>query len=319
MIKKKKQYSSIIIAICLLVSGFILSCSGGKNAGSPDESATNGNITISIDESFKLLFDTQLYTFHSFYPDAHITPLYKPEIEVINDFLLDSVRTIVSTYKLTKEEEESLLAQQIVVRTTKIATDALALIINPDNTDSLILCTDIEKIFKGEISSWNQINAKNNSGQISIVFDNIKSGNVRYFKEKFNLPDSLSSNFMSARTNEEVIAYVKNHRGALGILSSNWISDKQDTVSEKFLSEIKVVALTPEYDPSGPYYYKPYQGYIADKSYPYIREVYMSCRESFIGLGRGFIQFVAGEKGQRIVLKSKLVPAYMPGRVLHSK
>lgn len=319
MMNKKKQYNRIIIAGCFLVSVLFFSCSGGKSTGQIDENPTRGNIKISIDESFKLLFDTQIYTFQHFYPDAHITALYKPEIEVVNDFLNDSVRTVVSTYKLSKEEEDALLAKQIVVLTTKIAYDALALIISPDNADSLLQSTDIEKIFKGEITSWNQINTKNTSGQISIIFDNIKSGNVRYFKEKYNLPDSLPSNFMSARTNEEVISYVKSHRGALGILSSNWISDKQDTVSEKFLSEIRVVAITPEYDPEGPRYFKPYQAYIADKSYPYVRDVYMLCRETFLGLGRGFTQFVAGEKGQRIILKSKLVPATMPVRILNFK
>jgi phosphate transport system substrate-binding protein len=319
MMNRKKHYSSSIIAGCFLVIVLIFSCSRGRSTGQINETPTSGNIRISIDESFKLLFDTQLYTFQYFYPEAHITPSFKPEIEVVNDFLNDSVRTVVSTYKLSKEEEDNLLAHQIVVLTTKIAYDALALIINPDNVDSLLLSTDVEKIFQGKISSWSEINPKNNSGQINVVFDNIKSGNVRYFKEKFNLPDSLPSNFMSARTNEEVISYVKNHRGALGILSSNWISDRQDTVSEKFLSEIRVVAITPEYDPTGPNYFKPYQAYIANKSYPYVRDVYMLCRETFLGLGRGFIQFVAGEKGQRIVLKSKLVPATMPVRILNFK
>ncbi len=319
MINKGKLYISLFIAGCFLASVFIFACNRGKDTGQPDETPTSGNIRISIDESFKLLFDTELYTFHHFYTNAHITPSYKPEVEVVNDFLSDSVRTIVSTYKLTKEEEDALLAHQIVVLTTKIAYDGLALIINRENDDSLLRCTDIAKIFQEKISSWNQINTKNKSGQISIIFDNVKSGNVRYFKEKYNLPDSLPSNFMSAQTNEEVISYVKSHRGAIGILSSNWISDRQDTVSEKFLSEIRVVGITPEYDPEGTRYFKPYQAYIADKSYPYVRDVYMLCRETFLGLGRGFTQFVAGEKGQRIVLKSKLVPATMPIRILNFK
>ncbi len=319
MKNKNLKYFGLFLAGCFLATAFFFSCTGGTGPKVPDETPTQGNIRISIDESFRLLFDAQLYTFHAFYPNAHITASYKPEIEVVNDFLLDSVRTIVSTYKLTKEEEESLLAKQIVARTTKIAYDALALILNPDNPDTLLRSTDVANIFKGKVTTWNTINPKNKSGRINIVFDNIKSGNVRYFKEKYHLPDTLPANFMSAQSNEEVINYVKTHPGALGILSSNWISDKQDTVSEKFLKVIKVAGITPEYDPEGTRYFKPYQAYIADKSYPYVREVYMICRETFTGLGMGFIQFVAGEKGQRIVLKSKLVPATMPIRIVSLK
>ena len=42
----------------------------------------------------------------------------------------------------------------------------------------------------------------------------------------------------------------------------------------------------------------------------------MHSRESFTGLGSGFVSFVAGEKGQRIILKSGLIPATMPIRII---
>jgi len=42
-------------------------------------------------------------------------------------------------------------------------------------------------------------------------------------------------------------------------------------------------------------------------------------REYFSGLGTGFAQFIAGEKGQRIFLKSGLVPAQMPIRLVEVK
>ena len=38
--------------------------------------------------------------------------------------------------------------------------------------------------------------------------------------------------------------------------------------------------------------------------------------QGYSGLGMGFASFVAGETGQRIVLKAGLVPVRMPGRNL---
>ena len=66
-------------------------------------------------------------------------------------------------------------------------------------------------------------------------------------------------------------------------------------------------------------YLKPYKAYIAMKKYPLSRQVYMISRETRSGLGSGFITYVASDKGQRIVLKSGLVPATAPIRLVEIK
>jgi phosphate transport system substrate-binding protein len=48
-----------------------------------------------------------------------------------------------------------------------------------------------------------------------------------------------------------------------------------------------------------------------DKSYPFVRELNMHSRESFTGLGSGFVSFVDGEKGQRDYSEIGIVPAPM--------
>lgn len=310
----------VIIALTSIISVLVVvNCNYDPKAGLKKETATRGTIKIGVDESMQMLLDTELYTFQAFYQNAHITPQYKPTLDVLGDFLDDSVRTIVTTVKLTKEEEDYLKSLQLEPKTVIIAYDALALILNKSNPDSFLLSTDVKNIMTGKVTDWNQINPKNKSGKIKIVFDNVKSGNIIYFKEKFRLDSILPENFVAAKTNEEVISYIEKNQDAIGILSVNWISDKHDSVSQKFLSHITVAAISPEYDPEGGEYFRPYQAYIADKSYPYVREVYMISRETFLGLGSGFTQFVAGEKGQRIVLKSRLVPATMPVRLVKVK
>lgn len=279
------------------------------------ETPTRGNISISVDESFQLLFDTELYTFHALYTDAKIQAGYKPESDVLADLMNDSVRTIVLTRDLTKEEKALLFEQKFLAVTTKVAHDGLALLVNRDNADTMLSVEQLENIFRGKLSTWNQINPKSPSSPVNVVFDNNKSGNVRYMREKFALTGNFPSNCFAVNSNEEVIKYVENNRSALGIISVNWVSDKNDSVSNRFLKNIKVVAVGTDNE-SASSYYKPYQGYIAEGSYPLSREVYMISREPFAGLGTGFVSFVAGEKGQRIILKSGLVPATMPVRLI---
>jgi phosphate transport system substrate-binding protein len=154
---------------------------------------------------------------------------------------------------------------------------------------------------------------------MKVVFDNDKSGNVRFLVEKLHLPKKFPNYCSAVNSNEDVVNYVESHKNAIGIVSVNWISDRQDSVSHSFLSKVNVVAVSNEIEPDGGYYYRPYQGYVADKSYPFIRSVYVICRETFSGLGSGFSSFLAGDIGQRIILKSGMVPATMPIRLIQVK
>jgi phosphate transport system substrate-binding protein len=319
--KRTMKRTAIKLLMLAIIGVLVIVMSGctGQQGAATDETPTRGNIRIAVDESFSLLLDTELYTFHTFYQYAHVTPLYLPENDVIDYFLSDSIRTIVTTRKLTKDQEEYFSSRQIIPKTTTIAYDALAIIVNRSNPDSFLMYPQVMNIFKGGIVNWNEISKKNNNGKIKVVFDNNKSGNIRYFIEKFGLTGKFASNFIAASSNEQVISYVENNKNALGIVSVNWISDKHDSTSIEFLNRIRVAAITPEYDPEGSDYYKPYQAYIADKSYPFIREVYIITKETFSGLGTGFTAFIAGEKGQRIILRSRLVPATMPIRVIQIK
>lgn len=299
----------------IMMSLLIGSCRNPMGVQPLDEAPTRGNIKMSIDESFQLLYDTQIYTFESLYPNAKIKPDYKPETEVLADLMNDSVRNVVMTRDLTKQEKDILFSQKFVARTTKIAHDALALIVNRNNPDTLMLDFQFGDIFRGKITNWKQINPKSADKPINVVFDNNKSGNVRYFREKFALTGNFPANCFAVNNNEEVIKYVKDNPSALGIISVNWISDTQDSVSEKFLESVRIV----EVGTNTMNYCKPFQGYIAEGSYPFIRDVYMISRETFSGLGTGFASFVSGDQGQRIVLKSGLVPATMPIRLIEIK
>ena len=306
---------SIVLALVTLI--FIGSCGQGGQK-SIDETPTRGDIKIAVDESFQQLVDTQIYTFQSLYTYAKIQPLYKPEADVISAFMKDSVRTMLITRKLTKAEEDWLLSQNFVGRSTLVAYDAIAFVMNNENADSLINYNAIRDICNGKIKIWQDVNAKSKLGDIKVVFDNAKSGAVRLIKERFNLTQ-FPANFYAVSNNNEVINFVEKNKNSIGIIGVNWISDVNDTVTHNFMNRVKVAAISSQASPDTPEFFKPLQGFIYNKNYPFVREVYMVGRETFAGLGYGFTSFVAGEIGQRIILKSGLVPATMPIRLIQTK
>jgi phosphate transport system substrate-binding protein len=284
-----------------------------------DETPTRGSIKIAVDESYQLLADAELFTFQSLYKDAKVAPKYLSGDSILKLFLDDSVRVIITSSKLTDNEVAYLRGKSIIARTTKIAYDALAFIVNKSNTDQQIRYNTLKDIFTGKTTKWEQINPQSKLNDIKIVFDNPGSNNVKTIMNKFGISGSLPSYCYSASKNSEVISYVENHPEAIGIISVNWISDPRDSISHSFLSKIKVVSVTSEYNSEGSDFYSPHPAYIANQNYPFTREVYTINRESFAGLGTGFTSFVAGDAGQRIILKMGMLPATMPVRLVEVK
>jgi len=313
-----KAKSSFFLMAGLGISLLLSSC-GGNSGQKELDTPTAGTIRVGIDDSYRLLLEAEIYTFESLYTRAHIQPVYKNEVDVINDFINDSMPLIIVNRKLTEKQEKYLNSIQYIPRTTLIAQDALALIVNRENKDTTFFYEQVKEILKGKITNWKQLNPKSGLTDIKVVFDNFKSGNPRYFKEKFEI-DSFPSNCFAVLDNAEVIAYVEKNKGALGIISVNWISDPKDTISHGFLQRIKVagIAIEGDNDP-GTRFYRPFPGYIAEGSYPFCRSVYCINRQPYTGMAYGFSSFIAGEKGQMIVLHSGLVPAAMPVRLVEIK
>jgi phosphate transport system substrate-binding protein len=142
---------------------FFSAC-GGMGKTAVNETPTRGNIRITADESFKPIIETEVFTFTHLYTNAKITPQYKPEYDVINDFMNDSVKVIVTSKKLSDYQIQYLRDTQVIVRTTTYAYDALALVTNRNNKDTLLAYNTVRNIFLGNTRKWQEINPKSKLG-----------------------------------------------------------------------------------------------------------------------------------------------------------
>ena len=303
------------IAIC----GVILISCGQSKANKNIDTPTSGKIKVGIDDSYKLMMEAQFDLFTAFYKNASFDTIYDAETNIINMFLKDSIETMVISKQLSKKQMEDLRANLIVPTSTLIAHDAIAFILNKNNKTNKLLYDQVRDIFLGKIKTWNQIDSKSGLGSIKMIFDKNGSANVRYFMEKFNIKE-FPSTFSASTSNNQVINAVEKDKNAIGIISVNWISDPQDSISHNFLQRTQVAAITAfEGSTDADTYYKPYQAYIVDNSYPFVRDVYFINRQTYNGLGLGLASFIAGEKGQTVILRSGMVPAAAPVRVIELK
>ncbi len=288
-------------------------CSGNGGSKEPTDTATSGNVNIVVDESFQQLFDTQIYTFQSFNKEAFIHAKYLPENEGLKALIQDSCKVVVMCRDLTKEERKNFEVANLFPISTKIAEDAIAILVNPENTDSTLTVDKLKSILLGIDTTWKQINAKSELGKIEVVFDNAGSANARYMQDTLLQGKHFAKGVFAVKSNPEVVDYVNKNKNAIGILSVNWISDQEDTLTHDFLKKIKVLAISK--DPASEAF-KPYQAYIKTKDYPFTRSVYMINRQTRYGLGMGFVSFVAGQKGQLMILKAGLIPSIAPVRMV---
>ncbi len=306
-------YKSLLICICILLLFH------GCDSGGPKQftdTATSGKVTIVVDESYTLLFDSQIYTFQKLYSKAKIKASYLPEKEALAALLNDCCKVIVINRDLNETERNTFKKNNLFPKSTKIAEDALAFIVHNENTVLELTVEQIQNVLLGKDSLWNQLHSDASDEKINVVFDNTNSANERYLREVLLNNQSYQKNCFAVKSNPEVIAYVNSHKNALGVISVNWISDQDDTLSQRFLKKVKVVGVAKS---SNHEYYKPYQAYIKTKDYALCRDVYMINRQTRSGLGTGFVSFVAGEKGQRMILKTGLVPATIPSRIVEIK
>ena len=305
--------------ICILFIAVLLflSCNTNPNAAYND-TPTSGKVNCASDETLRPLADAELDTFHGLYKYAFISMKYHHETELFKALLNDSVKVIMASRKLRIDEENVFKNRNLIPVTTKVAVDALALIINKENKDSLLTISELKDILRGKIDSWKQLNPSTALTDIAFVFDHKGSSTVRYLSDSLMDNKAFPSYCFAVNTNKEVMEYVEQNKNAIGVIGVSWISDQDDANAVDFLSRVRVVALTDKEDPTTMDYVQPYQAYIALKTYPLTREVYMISREGRTGLGTGFVSFVAADAGQRIVRLAGLLPATMPVRIINT-
>lgn len=289
---------SLLVLISFL---FVVVFSCDKKTKNQEETILKGKATILVDETLLPVIEDQKEVFENQY-NASITLVGKSESEIVQLLSKNKQQLAILSRELTENEAEIFKIKKITPRITPLGTDAIAFISHKNNKDTLI---DLEKVITF-------VQGKNQNDFKGLVFDNSNSSTVRYIKELAKINVLPKEKIFSFQTNNEVIQFVAKNEGMIGVVGVNWLSQPSQKMQE-IVSEVKVLSVKSLVNNT---YVKPSQDNIASGLYPLTREIKMLNYQSFPGLGMGFASFVAGEIGQRIILKSGLVPAKIPNRNL---
>lgn len=304
---------------------WLISCTDSGKKG-PTDSPTQGQIHIAADEAFAPIVAAELNAFHALYPKARIIPHYVNEQKAFELLMADSVRLVICSRDFTDAEREFFKGKTIKPTSVKIATDAIAVVMHPSRTDSLVRMSELNTLIRDKDFLWK-------AGKISvkplIVLDKEGGSNELNLFSSLHLSRAeLAHPIHYAGGDREVINYVNTHPEAIGFMGLNWISDPDDPLQMRFRSGVRVAALMPDSieklekagaDLHDEDFFQPLQAYLAQGFYPLTRPMMVCSREARSGLGTGFIAWLSSDKGQRIILKAGLLPATMPIRVVKIK
>ncbi len=303
-----KAISYILVGLTLAAS-LCSSCSNKKNKDGRTDTYSSGTISFVSDESFSPIIEEERNVFQFDYPQAKVSPIYTNESDAINRLLSGKTWLAFAARNFKDSELKNLQARSYRPMAIKIAYDALAFIVNKANKDTIISVQDIKNVMNGSAKRWRDISGGTSNGIITVVFDNPKSSTVHYVEDSILGGKPITNpNVAAVNKTAEVIKYVENNPGAIGVIGNNWLNDKHDSTNLTFNKNIRVMRVSKVHPATPASSRLPYQYYIYNGEYPLVRTIYALLNDPRQGLPWGFAHFIEGPKGQRIVMKAGLLP-----------
>ena len=304
-----KKTSYIFIGLISLSMAFFSSCGEKKAKDGRTDTPTSGTIEFYADESLSPIIDEERTQFEFEFPKAKLKPIYADEVtglQMIKDFKTN----LLFTTRHLKDSEIAYLKSKsnVIPSVFPIGYDGLAFIVNKNNQDTCITVNDIKRILTGKATKWSDIVPGSKRGDIEVIFDNTRSATTNWVVDSVLHGEKMGAKIMAAKTSKQVIDFVDETPGAIGVIGSNWLNDRRDSTNTTFKKNIHVmrVSIKDKATPSNSW--QPYQAYLLDGRYPFVRTLYAIVVDPHKALPWSFANYITNPRGQLIVFKSGLLP-----------
>ena len=214
--------------------------------------------------------------------------------------LMDGTTDIAMASRSVKFNERVKISKSgKQLREAVVAYDALAVIVNPQNPITHLTREQLEAIFRGKVTNWNQVTdlytgRRGPDLKIIVYSRETSSGTYEFFKTSVLHEKNYLAGVLSMPATGAVIQSVSQTKGAIGYVGMAYVNRN-------------VRAVKVSYD--GKHFVYPNMDMGRRHVYPIIRELYYYYTADKAGVVEPFIRFLLSPKGQQIVMKSGYVPA----------
>ncbi len=307
-----------ISLLCLIVVASILSSCNDRQ---PSVSAT-----LYCDDSFRHIIQQEIDVFEYCIPNNHILATFTPQKEAIEALFNKDAQVVVIGRDLNKDEKAKLENMNLKPRSQQIAVDAIALIVNKDNPVDCLSLKEISELLSGETQRWIDIQPDAPDRRINIIMDDPGSSLAYFMRDSLLNGKSFGPNVSAVGSADSIIRVVKKDPANIGVIGVTWLTADLSLETEELAEELKSktasidgMAINDRMDNAEVKTiaikdgdeFRPYQQNIYSGKYPLTRPIYM-VTTSLGGVPNRFYSFVGGVNGQRLIMRTGVMPARVP-------
>lgn len=234
----------------------------------------------------------------SLHPDSRVTVTGGGSGVGISALMDGTTDIAMSSRSIKFNERVKLKNSGKQLREAVVAYDALAVIVHPSNPVTHLTRQQLEAIFRGKVTNWNQVKdpytgKRGPDLKIVVYSRETSSGTYEFFKTSVLREKNYMAGVLSMPATGAVIQSVSQTKGAIGYVGMAYVNDR-------------VRAVKVSYD--GKHFVYPTMETGRRHIYPIIRELYYYYTADRAKVVEPFLRFLLSGEGQRLVMKSGYVP-----------
>lgn len=282
----------LFLGLCLLLAG----CAA--DSGNPTPELTSVYIQNKGSDTIVNLALAWAERYQTLRPDVRLSVTGGGSGTGITSLINGTVDIANASRAIKQEEIEAAEANGIEPVEHVIARDAIAVIVNPQNPVDELTLDQISRIYKGEITNWQEVGGENRP--IVRLSRETNSGTHVYFLEAVvRLGNSNDKTIFSPLTlllpsSEGIISEVSSNPNAIGYDGLGYVTE-----------EVKMIAVSPG---KGQPYVLPSIQSVNDQTYPIARDLYMYSRQDSSQAVLDFLDWILSVEAQQIVADLGFVP-----------
>lgn len=209
----------------------------------------------------------------------------------ITSLLDGSVDIAMASRDLKMAEKLQFDAKNIDLKVVQIASDALSIIVNPNNKINQLTRAQLEGIFTGSITNWSQVGGENSA--IVVYTRESSSGTYEFMREHVMNKKEFAKSAISTSATAQIVYAVSQNKNAVGYVGLAYV-------------EPIVKALSVSYDDKT--YIAPTFNNAFNKTYPVTRPLYVLYDGKNDARVKPFLDFILSIFGQKLVTHKGYIP-----------
>lgn len=209
----------------------------------------------------------------------------------ISSLIAKTCDIAMASRSMKLSEKKKMQSSGRQVKEVIIAYDAIAVVVNPNNKVNQLTRQQLEDIYTGKITNWNQVGGENM--KIVVYTRESSSGTNAFFKEHVMKNKNYMASCLAMPATGAIIQSVKQTKGAIGYVGLAYVN-----------SSVKALAVSY----TGKNFVKPSVQTAKNKTYPIVRPLLYYYAANNTKRVKPFIDFVLSAQGQKIVSEVGYIP-----------